>query len=241
LGIFNKLLKKKNVEIKSDSRSWLKRLKLIPSKGTSKLKNYLCSQRNYIFFIGSPAKSPCSWQKVTGFDNDLISYGEETTQLTDVKSYIVAYPNGEIVDGNNIFEPLPEGINYIKESFTNSQEILSLQLDDGKQFVEISHGHSETHSDPRYYSTTIKNIFNEKIRVIKFGGFNKKGKRYILSNVSGEFYSAEQFINWYNASTDGWILPGESVSDPSNYGHGYWVFFCETETGKQFIAGQKSN
>lgn len=41
------------------------------------------------------------------------------------------------------------------------------------------------------------------------------------------------------AATDGWISPGASVCDPSNYGSrsSLWAYFIELESGQKLWAG----
>ena len=85
----------------------------------------------------------------------------------------------------------------------------------------------------------MRNISKEKIRVLRFAGYTRKGGRYILSTITGGFFTGEQFQSWYGVDDDGWIRPSQVVTDPNNYGHGpiYWVYFCISGAGKEFTAG----
>ena len=80
---------------------------------------------------------------------------------------------------------------------------------------------------------------NEKLRVTRFAGFSKSDGALRLSTITGDFFSEEEFINWYGAPTNGWIPPNGTVEDPNNYGSGdgYWVYYFETQNGKTFAAG----
>jgi hypothetical protein len=60
------------------------------------------------------------------------------------------------------------------------------------------------------------------------------------STVTGEYFTDQQFEEWYGVEADGWIQPGETVTDWDNYGgrgrQGIWAYFCEDEDGKEFIS-----
>ena len=55
--------------------------------------------------------------------------------------------------------------------------------------------------------------------------------------------SEQQFAEWYGVQSDGWIRVGETVSDPNNYGgtDNLWVYYFETESGKQFVVGGRAS
>jgi len=60
---------------------------------------------------------------------------------------------------------------------------------------------------------------------------------YRLSTVSTAFSARSRFIDWYAVDPDGWIKPGQTVSDPHNHGlrNGFWVYYFETEDGRLFV------
>lgn len=76
--------------------------------------------------------------------------------------------------------------------------------------------------------------------MLKFGGYNLSGDQYVLNTITGDYFTAEDFLNWYGVDRDGWIKPGQTVSDPNNYGSGkgYWAYFCLNEQGDEFIIGE---
>lgn len=71
-----------------------------------------------------------------------------------------------------------------------------------------------------------------------FGGYRKTGRYFQLSTITGHFFSAEDFRDWYGQPGE-WIEPGRSVADPNNYGSPpcLWAYHCETEDGTKFLAG----
>jgi hypothetical protein len=47
------------------------------------------------------------------------------------------------------------------------------------------------------------------------------------STVTGEYFTDQQFQEWYGVEADGWIQPGETLTDWDNYGgrgkQGIWA------------------
>ena len=93
--------------------------------------------------------------------------------------------------------------------------------------------------DRSHYATTLTHVGPEPLCVRRFAEYQKQGDRYALSTITGSFFTADQFIAWYGAASDGWILPGASVCDPSNYGgrETLWAYFIELRSGRRLWAG----
>ena len=74
--------------------------------------------------------------------------------------------------------------------------------------------------------------------MLKFGGYTKHGGEFFLHTITNRFFSAMTFMEWYGQMND-WLEPGESVVDSSNYGAPpvLWAYYCETQSGRQFVAG----
>ena len=171
----------------------------------------------------------------------LVTREQEKLLVSDVSSFIVAYSSGEILDSERMFEPQPEGIFYIARKIEETQDVLrGEELEAGKASVEIRFGIcSSRPREPYYYSTTLKNISQSKLRIVKFGGYSKDGNEWILNTITRGFFTGEQFKQWYGVDNDGWIKPGQEVTDPNNYGGptGLWTYYCVTDTDEQFITG----
>ena len=204
------------------------------------LRSHLAEGRDYRVYVGMPLDDPDEWREVR-VENQMLYLADEHVDFEDITSYLVVYPNGQVVNGLETFTPLPEGVEFVEATSGYRNDLLDLsKLPEGLEYVTISYGPSDSRPGAvGYYSTTIENISPVAIRVLRFGGFSRQGNSFRLNTINGDYFSAEEFINWYDAPLDGWIAPGESVGDPNNYGGGeaYWVYYFETEDGKEFTAG----
>lgn len=209
---------------------------------SERLRALAAERDDYSVLVGVPLSSPVKWATVTKIDNDTLSVdGCGSLPLSDVRAFIVAYPNGQLLDCNAGGLALPEGISGLSPSADADRDTLELaDLELGKQYVKVKYGSSTSRPrDPNYYSTIVTNISNERIKVYRFAGYTKTSSGWTLFTVTNKFYSAEEFREWYGLRTNEWILPGESVNDPNNYGSRpvLWAYYCESESGKRFIAG----
>jgi hypothetical protein len=207
------------------------------------LRSYLAQDRDYRFFIGVPLDAPTEWKQVQSAGQTL-RLGGVPVDLDSVTSFLVVYPNGEVLSAEREFFPLPAGVWFVEPVSIPKQDVLDLSiLEEGKAFVRISCGRSRSRPDePGHYSTSIHNVSDKKLRVTRFAAFTKSGAVFRLNTISGDYFSADEFISWYGAPQDGWIPPETTVTDPNNYGggNGYWVYYFETEDGKRFAAGARN-
>ncbi len=109
----------------------------------------------------------------------------------------------------------------------------------GNSLLEIAHYSERKHRHKPYYSTTITNRSTEKIRIDRFGAYIRKGNVLVLHSITGGFFSAQQFQEWYDLDRNGWLEPGRSVTDPNNHSNSgvYWAYTGTTASGRQFTAG----
>lgn len=135
---------------------------------------------------------------------------------------------------------LPDWVRSVEPATVpDRDELTPADLKLGQTLVSVRFGRSTAEPRSRdHYSTTLTNISDQRVRVLKFGGYLKKGRMYVLNTITGRFFTAEDFKEWYGQSGD-WIDPGESVTDPNNYGSPpvIWAYYCETEDGRKFLAG----
>jgi hypothetical protein len=211
-----------------------------PGRVLAQLRAHLAQKRDYLIYVGTPLDSPVEW-KLAEVEGQILSLSGARTEIEDLTAFLVVYANGQVLQAERPFFPLPEGVGFFEERAEQRRDLLDLsELAEGEAFVKVSYGESASHPNDRsQYSTTIRNNSDTKLRVLKFGAFTKSADGYRLSTVSGDFFSDDEFISWYGAAKDGWITPGQTVMDPDNYGggDGYWVYYFETESGKKFVAG----
>ena len=208
-----------------------------------KFRRFFAQPNDYRIFVGTPLARPNRWSRVLALKTDALADSNlQDYPLKDIRSWVVAYTGtGEIVDAENLFVPLPEGVNNIKSQKLPVPIFTDADLRFGRSLVRIQFGKSRTHSEnPAYYSTSLTNISNYKLRCHSFGNYRTANGGFVPSTVTGTLFSASQFEAWYGVRRGGWIEPGETVCDPSNYGRGgVWVYHCETDQGTKFHTGER--
>ncbi len=117
------------------------------------------------------------------------------------------------------------------------------ELKIGKGLLDIQHRHEPKHRHKPYYSTRITNRSTEKIRIDRFSTYVRKGKVLVLHSLTGGFFSAQQFQEWYDLDRNRWIEPGQTVIDPNNHSNlgVYWAYFGTTASGREFTAAATWN
>jgi len=205
------------------------------------LKEYASRGREYRIFVGMPADDPAEWSPVERVEGDeVVLSGGARLPVREVASFIVAYPNGEVLDSAKFFQPLPEGVHFMEGPATRVRDTLDpADLESGKPHLKVAHGVPWRQSGRWVYATRLTNVGAKRVRVLLFGAYRREWLRWQLSTVNRGFFSAGQFRAWYGLGDREWIEPGESVEDPDNYGGrpGLWAYFCETDSGERFTAG----
>ena len=218
-----------------------------PENDTSpagRLVRYIQQKRKYCFFVGLFKSDHRRWVGVSPIDSSTL-VGQDGTlyEVQGVRSFIVTYSNGEVLDSELMFAPIPDGVHWIDEAENPTIHYLkSKDFKDGGRFVEIHFGaHPRRSADGIRYATWLTNISTRKIRVTRFGAYSRHLLRYRLDTVSKTFFTAEHFRHWYGLEHKEWIEPGETVSDPNNYGGSgvLWAFWCETDEGEKFIVAKR--
>ncbi len=84
-----------------------------------------------------------------------------------------------------------------------------IQLEDlreGEKHIKIEYEPtSQLPRKPGYYSTRITNISSSPVRIQAFAGYRKTDAGWLLDTVTGDFYSEEEFLNWYGMEGREWI------------------------------------
>lgn len=212
------------------------------SSAASRLSRYIRQQRPYRFYVTTNEGDPRTWLNAVPVDEMTLALeGGDHISVYQVRSFLIGYASGEILDSEAPFLPLPDGLHYIEEAEEPTLHFLeSSEFRDGSQHVELIFGeHPENAEYSCRYATWFTNTSAHKLRVLKFGGYVPEGRKYRLHTISGTFFTAEQFRNWYGMDSD-WIMPGQTVCDPNNYGGAgfLWAYWCETSEGERFIVAQ---
>lgn len=214
-----------------------------PVDGFNRLRTLALENADYTIYIGVPADTPAMWEAVSDVTDSTLSLQDGTViPYADVRAFAVLYSNGQLVDAEFEGLPLPPGVTGLTPSSETDDDILEADdLTVGKDYLQITFGACPAHPNSLdHYSTTLTNITDEPIRVEKFAGYSKTAIGWRLSTITNKFFSAEEFQEWYGLKNTGWIMPGESASDPNNYGSRpvLWAYYCRSESGKRFIAGE---
>ena len=163
-------------------------------------------------------------------------YSIENKEIIEkINNYVITYRNGNFAFENSDFKNYPEQVNWIVETEPKTISLNKELLVSGNHLVEISFFPSPIlYKNQDYYETKIKNVSSKKFKVLKFGGFQKnENGTYLLNTITNDFFSAQDFQNWYLDSEKLWINPKEIISDPINYGGAMnnWAYQVETESG----------
>jgi len=197
---------------------------------------------DYRMHVGIPPAAPTGWIEVVAIDESRVQCSRaRTIPLSEVTAFFVTYPRGTLVEYHcPRAVPVPDWV-HVEEPLgpPDQDRLIPDDLEEGHALVRVEFGKSTREpSSRRHYSTTLTNISGERIRVLKFGGYTKHGGEFFLHTITNRFFSAMTFMEWYGQKND-WLEPGESVVDPNNYGDPpvLWAYYCETQSGRQFVAG----
>jgi hypothetical protein len=205
---------------------------------------------NHIFVLNT---TTTKWDKVEEIDGRWLKLKQNPSvrhtislPLAQINSFYVCSSNGQLLHtewiNKSAWETLPaEILAQIKRAIPADTSLTVDQLEGGKRFVEIEYGKSsrQEEGDYRFYSTVLKNVSARKIKITRFGGYMLKGGAWQLASVTGNFYTADDFRDWYEQKGE-WLMPGDAAHNTANWGEPpvLWAYFGVTDTGESFIAGK---
>ena len=214
----------------------------VPDTPGQRLLAHSRDRNDYRMFVGVPAANPTAWAEVSRVDESSVTLrGSQRVKLANVTAYLVAYPNGALVDRRGPDTLVtPSWAGGLKPAEVIEQdELTPADLKEGQSFVRVEFGPSTAQPDSRdHYSTTLTNVSDRPVRVLRFAGYSRSGNAFVLNTVSGGFFTAADFKEWYGQA-GGWIVPGQAVTDPNNYGSPpvLWAYYCEVQGGRNFLTG----
>lgn len=208
----------------------------------AKLREYLGANHRFQIWVGVPVGKPDKWANVGSVDSTTVHLPDGTgIPLDDLKSFVIAYQNNELLHVENECAPLPSQLVGLTWNPVDEVIVLPLSLlEDGATFVKVVHGpRLRRHENRRswYHATTLTNVSTDRVRILRFAACSVEKERMRIRG----FFTADQFNNWFNVGSDGWIQSGETVSDVNNYSDpgALWVYFLETEDGREFVTGSR--
>lgn len=209
---------------------------------SSRLKARLQARPDFIVLVGVPLEAPARWTRASSYTSDEIVTPEGRFGVASVRAFVVAYPNMQVLDVNTAGLEVPDGFEMLAAQPPTSDVHIGLaEATEGLNSVDVRFGPSAANpAAVDSYRTTLRNLTIEPIRVLKFGAFVESNGEYSLHTVTGQLFTADEFIAWYGAPADGWIPPGSEVTDADNYGGPpiLWAYYCQTKSGRQFVTGR---
>src|SRR5260221_4132906 len=135
-----------------------------------KFRSYFEQKNDYQMFVGVPEQQPREWDQVFQLEGAvLFAANLRKYALSDVGSWVVASATtGEVVDGEGLFEPLPDGVVSITRHPTLVVPKFTWEdLSRGGAKVVIQFGASPTHpGKATHFSTALTNISKERIACV---------------------------------------------------------------------------
>ena len=210
---------------------------------SARLRTLAMERDDYTIHIGMPASAPTHWQTVERVADESLTLEDGTVvSYSNVQAFAVIYPNGQPVEYETHGLPLPQGISGLSAQPKAVDDVLNAaDLIQGGDYIQIRYCPCPAHpNDPEHYSTTLTNVSAEPIRIERFAAYRKTADGWRMSTVTKNFYSADEFAEWYGLKDEKWILPGDSATDLNNYGAPpiLWAYYFQSKSGQRFIAGE---
>lgn len=206
-----------------------------------RLEAHLNEGRPYRVMVGHPLSRPVEWREARQDAQHRLHFSDGSPcALDDISCFYVCYPNGSLLDSYSPKLRLPATPSFAASAIDPPPLLSLASITEGNGFVQVTYAPSRSHPDaPEHYATTLKNVSDERIRVLWFAGYQAEGKQWRLATRTGKAFTAGEFRDWYGLDANEWLEPGAAACDANNYGGppSLWVYQCETESGRQFLAG----
>ncbi len=189
------------------------------------------------FWVASAGR----WESVAPVGGVLHHLDGRPVAAAQLKAFAVAYPDGQILDGEFSQLDPPEGTRFLApDGILDDCRIPVAKLLGPTSILRVDYGACDSRpSDPDYYSTSVTNVGSEPVSVESFSPASLTslfGFRRRLH--TGRRYSSDEFTNWY-AAPDARIDPGMTVTDFCNWGAPPigWVYRGRLASGAPLLAG----
>jgi hypothetical protein len=202
-----------------------------------RLAAYLEQEREYAVFVGVRTLTRRAWARVESVRGDtLVLPGRKYVPLRAVRSFLVAYPGGAVLDSADVHHPLPPGVHFVAVAQPPSGErgpdvvhVDPGELARGRSLVDVEHAvEAPPIGQPRAalrHSTRLRNDAPVPVRVTRFGAYRRSGGSYAVCTITGRPFTTGDFAEWYLAD-GGWIAPGTTATDPNSYSTpGVWWLY----------------
>jgi hypothetical protein len=215
-----------------------------PRKPPRGLGHYLADLGRYRVFTSTRPGIP-HWAEVVARAGDKLMLSDGSTiDEQFVHAFAVTYPSGTMVavEPKNAW-PLPAGVQTAEDVGPEVEHHLALtDLAPERAGVTVTFTpvDSATADKKGHFTTRLTNTRTEAVRIVRFAGYRDAGDHYALHTITGAFFTATDFREWYAVpDPEGWIETGESVEDPANYGalDSLWAYEVETRSGERFWTG----
>ena len=206
-----------------------------------RLMTHMDTIPDVMLFVGVPVDDPEHWVIADSYsDGKAVLRDGLHVDLAVARSVILAYDNGDYLDGVSRSLALPDWLHYTNPPDEIEPIPLDLSaLEEGRATVDVAHTRAPARPTAlEHYTTTLTNLSEEAWRIVSFRTHQfREGEWHVY-----QIFDPNRFSVWYDAPDDGWLLPDQSVQDPANYGgpiRGYcWVYEFENKDGARLVTGR---
>ncbi len=193
---------------------------------------------------GTEANPIGRWLRVTDFTRDgAVTETGQTIPLDAIDSYLVTYPNGQVLDGYGLFEPLPEEAFILDGDSDIEYGSIHLDPEDiGRDsgLVHLAIANVTQPDDPEAtYRITLTNMTQEPLTLVRAALFEPT-EMGALSPVDVYERHVEAVLDWFGMNGTA-LGPGESVIDPNGHGEPgeVWAFYFAFPDGTEIVAAER--
>lgn len=210
--------------------------------------------KNSHLFLASRDGNEANWEQVQAirhgqavlsksFSEQYQAFITSSSSLHEIRSFYLTSSTGELLASDGLTDKLVEKLPATIRQQLDPNKILKTSLTvpelvKGLKYISIEFAKTKyTEDHEKRYSIRLRNLSNEKIRILRFGEYREKNRVWTLNSCN--FETEWHFQDKYAIPIE-WLTSGEHAyrSDTSSDLPVMWVYHCETESGEQFIVGK---